>query len=151
MWRCPVQAERAWSVFVDWVAAKKKPAAAVDGCWIVNAGSAPEFVAERQTFSSRPDSRCNTAYPSAGNTRLVAGGPLDAGVLKCQLKPIDTKNYPAAFTSADLQHLRSIFPGGVCDWSKPGVSQTRVVPWASFGPAPENLLISAPTSSRSQP
>ena len=143
MWRGPVQAERAWSVFVDWVATKTKPAAAVDGCWTTKEGSAPAFVAERQTFSNRPDSTCNTAYPSAGFTRLVAGGPLDANVLKCQLKPIDAKDYPASFTASDLQRLRAIFPGGVCNWSKPGVSQTRVVPWASFGPAPENLVFDA--------
>ena len=36
--------------------------------------------------------------------------------------------------------LRTIFPGGSCDFSKPGVNQTRVVPWAAFGPAPENLV-----------
>jgi hypothetical protein len=33
-----------------------------------------------------------------------------------------------------------VFPHGVCDWSKDGVAQTGVVPWASFGPAPENLV-----------
>jgi hypothetical protein len=31
----------------------------------------------------------------------------------------------------------------VCDFSKPGVNQTRVVPWASFGPAPGNLIFDA--------
>jgi hypothetical protein len=36
--------------------------------------------------------------------------------------------------------LHNIFQNGVCDWSKPGVNQTGVVPWASFGPAPENLV-----------
>ena len=48
-----------------------------------------------------------------------------------------------SFTPAELQRLRTIFPGGVCDFSKPGVNQTRVVPWASFGPAPENLIFDA--------
>jgi len=140
MWRGPVQAERAWSVFIDWVSTKAKPAAAVDGCWTTKEGAAPAFVAERQTFGSKPDSPCNAAYPSAGFARHVAGGPLDANILKCQLKPIDPKDYPASFTAADLQRLRAIFPGGVCNWSKPGVGQTRVVTWASFGPAPENLV-----------
>jgi hypothetical protein len=41
---------------------------------------------------------------------------------------------------AELQRLKTIFPGGACDFSKPGVNQTRVVPWASFGPATENLV-----------
>src|SRR6185369_4177542 len=97
------------------------------------------FVAERQTFSSKPDSRCNEKYPSSAFTRYVAGGPIDANVLKCQLKPIDAKDYPS-FTPAELQRLKAVFPGGACDFSKPGVNQTRVVPWASFGPAPDNLV-----------
>jgi uncharacterized tannase-like protein DUF6351 len=152
MWRGPVQAEKAWSVFIDWVATKTKPAAAVDGCWSQKSGGAVSFVAERQTFSSKPDSACNGEYPSYGFTRLVAGGPLDANILKCTLKPIDAKDYPASVTAADLQRLRTIFPGGVCNWQKPGVNQTRVVTWASFGPAPENLLIPVPIiSNRSQP
>src|SRR5262249_17251333 len=153
LWRGPVQAEKAWSVFVDWVASKKRPAAAVEGWWIQNGeGGAAVFHQERQTFSRQPDSACNKALPSSGFTRLVAGGPLDASVVKCQLKPIDAKDYPASFTAADLQRLRSIFPGGVCNFAKPGVNQTRVVTWASVGPAPENLIIPAPSiSNRSQP
>ena len=154
MWRGPVQAEAAWPVFVEWVAAAKhdtsplsahdkavkhKPAAAVDGCWVADTGKAPAFIAERQSFSSKPDSKCNAAYPSSAFTRYAAGGPIDANVLKCQLKPIDPKDY-ASFAPPEMQRLRTIFPAGICDFSKAGVSQTRVVPWASFGPAPENLV-----------
>jgi hypothetical protein len=36
--------------------------------------------------------------------------------------------------------LKAIFPGGVCDFSKPGVAQTPVVTWASFGPNPKNQI-----------
>ena len=153
LWRGPVQAEKAWSVFIDWVATKRRPIGAVDGCWIPTGDSkAPVFYPERQTFSSQPDSACNKALPSYGFTRLVAGGPLDANILKCQLKPLDAKDYPASFTAADLQRLRTIFPGGVCNFAKPGVNQARVVTWASFGPAPENLLVPLPIiPDRSQP
>jgi len=153
LWRGPVQAEKAWSVFIDWVATKRRPPAAVDGCWIEGGdGKGPAFYAERQTFSSQPDSVCNKALPSSGFTRLVAGGPLDGNILKCQLKPIEAKDYPGSFTAADLQRLRTIFPGGVCNWTRPGVNQTRVVTWASVGPAPEHLLIPAPVMpNRSQP
>jgi Tannase-like family of unknown function (DUF6351) len=155
MWRGPVQTEAAWSAFVKWVAAstndarpnepsrdraiRTRPAEVVDGCWVVEDGQPASFIAERQTFSRKPDSKCNEKYPSWAFTRFVAGGPLDANVLKCQLKPIDLKAH-ASFTAAELQRLRSVFPGGTCDFSKPGVNQTRVVPWASFGPAPEHLI-----------
>ena len=39
-----------------------------------------------------------------------------------------------------MARLKKIFSGEVCDWSKPGVGRTGVVAWASFGPAPENLV-----------
>jgi hypothetical protein len=61
-------------------------------------------------------------------------------VLKCQLKPVEPRDYAVALTPADLSRLRRIFPAGVCDWTRPGVGQTALVPWASFGPAPENLV-----------
>jgi len=140
MWRGPVQAARAWDVFVKWVATNQKPAEAVDGCWIVETGKPAEFVAERQTFSSKPDSKCNSAYPSYAFARQVAGGPLDANTLKCQLKPIVRKDYAVSLTASDVDRLRTIFPSGVCDWSKRGVNQVRVLPWSSFGPAPDNFI-----------
>ena len=121
---------------------KHKPAAAVDGCWVVDDGHAPKFIPEPQTFSTKPESACNEKYPSFAFTRYVAGGSIGADVLKCQLKPIDPKAY-ASFTPAELEPLRTIFPGGVCDFSKAGVGQARVVPWASFGPAPEHLIFNA--------
>jgi hypothetical protein len=130
--------------------AKNRPGAAVDGCWVVETGRPATFVAERQTFSSAPDSTCNRAYPSYGSARFAAAGPVDANVLKCQLKPIDDKDY-ASFTPAELLRLRTIFPAGTCDFSKPGVHQTRVVPWASFGPAPENLVVDQPRRSTRKP
>ena len=142
-----------WKTFIEWVNAYKsdhsnapavtkvvrnKPAAAVDGCFTKSLPT--QFVAEQQTFSSQPDSHCNTLWPSFSFPRKEAGGTLDANVLKCQLKPIDPKDYAVAFTADELARLRAIFPAGVCDWKKPGVEQVRVVPWASFGPSPDNLI-----------
>jgi uncharacterized tannase-like protein DUF6351 len=150
MWRGSVPFKQAWSTFITWVervaadsshkrqrvkVIEDKPGAAVDGCW----RTADEFIAEPQTFSSAANSTCNTLFPSFAFPRFVAGGPLAADVLKCQLKPIQPSEYPA-FTEADLARLGTIFPSGVCDWSKAGVGRAKVVPWASFGPAPENLV-----------
>jgi hypothetical protein len=39
--------------------------------------------------------------------------------------------------------LKQIFPGGVFDWTKPGVNQVPVSTWASFGPSPKNLIAAA--------
>jgi hypothetical protein len=146
-------AEDSWPTFIDWVAAYKadpsnapdvvkvkrnKPAAAVDGCY--TRSLTPQFIAEPQTFGRLPDSQCNALWPSYSFPRKEAGGPLDANVLKCQLKPIDLQDYTVTFTPEERSMLDSIFPSGVCDWSRSGVNEVPLVPWASFGPAPEDLV-----------
>ena len=152
MWRGnPVPFEKAWSTFIDWVAAasadtsrssvrertlRNKPAAAVDGCW----SSSSEFIAERQTFDNLPSSPCNVLFPSFAFPRYVAGGPLAADIIKCQLKPIDRMDYQVKFEDGEWKQLSAVFPRGVCDWSKPGVASRAVRTWASFGPSPDSLV-----------
>lgn len=70
---------------------------------------------------------------------FVAGALIEVDVVKCQLKPIGMSDYKVPFTPEQVSQLHAIFPDGVCDWSKPGVEQVPVVPWASFGPSPVNL------------
>ena len=53
----------------------------------------------------------------------MAGAPLTDDIMKCQLKPIDAKDYRVSFTSTELDQLRQAFPSGVCDFSKLGVMQ----------------------------
>ncbi len=142
-----------WASFINWVVAykadasassqrdkviAKRPATAVDGCFTKS--TTPAFIAEAQTLSSKADSQCNTLYPSWTAPRIEAGGPVAANKLKCELKPVAAADYKAAFTAPELTRLQAIFPGGVCDWSKRGVGQTGVVPYASFGPSPVNLV-----------
>jgi hypothetical protein len=109
-----------------------------EGCY--DKSTPPVFIAESLAFTSKPTTKCSTLYPVYSNPRHEAGGPLAANVLKCQLKPIDAKDYRVQFSAAERTRLDAIFPAGVCDWSKPGVNQTTVVPWASFGPSPKNLV-----------
>ncbi len=96
---------------------RAKPAAAVDGCWDAEGAR----IDEPATFDG--PGRCNTLFPNHRNPRLVAGAPLADDIAKCQLKPIDARDYKSAFSAAEMQQLRSIFPTGVCDYSKPGVNQ----------------------------
>jgi len=117
---------------------RNKPADATEGCY--DKSSPPKFIVENLIFSSKPESKCSELYPVYSNPRHEAGGPLAANVFKCQLKPVDAKDYRVAISASDVAKLKQIFPAGVCDFSKPGVSQTPVVPWASFGPSPQNLL-----------
>jgi hypothetical protein len=67
-----------------------------------------------------------------GTPRQGADGPLSEDVMKCQLKPMRREDYPVTFTDAQWQQLQSAFPGGVCDYSKPGVSQHGAVPWLTY-------------------
>ncbi|MDB5424967.1 MAG: hypothetical protein JWQ29_2383 [Phenylobacterium sp.] len=133
--------QRGWSAFIQWVAAakadpspisqraktlKNKPADLVDGCWM--RGAEPKFVAEPQTWGAKPDSRCNATYPSYSFARKEAGGPLAANIYKCALRPVRAAGYRVKLSPDHLQRLRAVFPGGVCDFEKPGVGQTGVVP-----------------------
>lgn len=85
------------------------------------------------------EGQCNQLYPPHAGLRLVAGGPLANDVMKCTLKPLDDSDYRVEFTAEEKQRLQSIFPQGVCDWSRPGQHQTTNQTWLSFGPSPVNL------------
>lgn len=152
MWRATSEAD-ARRLFDDWMLAykrdrsdarpidkvlKAKPAQGVEGCY--DKATPPAFIAEALAFTSQPTTRCSSLYPVYTNPRFQAGGPLAADVLKCQLKPVDTRDYAVPFSSAEGAKLKAIFAAGVCDWSKPGVNQTPVVTWASFGPSPVNRI-----------
>ena len=152
MWRGnPVPAGPAWSAFIQWVAAYKadtgtgtqrdkvirnKPIQ--DGCW-----NGQTFIAEQLTLSSAPNTPCNALFPSWTAPRLVAGGPVAANIMKCDLKPVTAADYSVPITTQQMTAIKRIFFNGVCDWSKPG-NRTGVVPNASFGPSPENLIFTNP-------
>ncbi|MDD0815880.1 DUF6351 family protein [Curvibacter sp. HBC28] len=143
-----------WAAFVQWIDAYtadtstktqkdkvivNKPAQAVDGCFTQS--TTPQFLAETQTpATSGAAGSCNAIYPTWTYPRAQAGASIAADKLKCQLKPIQTKDYNVTFTTAEMARLSAIFAGGVCDWSKNGVGQSSMVPYASFGPSPVNLV-----------
>ena len=97
---------------------RAKPADLVDACWTRD--EHPQRIVERQMPAS---GKCNELYPANSFPRGVAGSPLAADVVKCQLKPISAADYKVTFTADEMSRLKQIFPGGVCDWSKPGVDQ----------------------------
>ncbi|WP_103355797.1 DUF6351 family protein [Amycolatopsis sp. CA-128772] len=98
-----------------------------DGCYL----SAASRITEKLTYPA--SGQCGARYPVAANTRLVAGERLTLDVLKCRLKPLDFRDYPVTFTAADRQRLRAAFPGGVCDYSRPGVGQRAPIgTWLSY-------------------
>lgn len=105
-----------------WLTAGQRPSDLKDTCWT---GSG-EIIED--------SARCGQLYPVSADPRLAAGAPLTADVLKCALKPLSASDYKQAVTVAQLTELRSIFPAGVCDWSKAG--QGQVAPagaWQRYG------------------
>ena len=78
----------------------------------------------------------------------ISNPDVAANILKCRLKPVSTADYRVAFSKEERARLQRVFPDGVCDWTKKGDSQTPGVPWASFGPAPENLVFDVTRTGR---
>ena len=95
-------------------------------------------IVEQQTLYG--PGQCNALFPVGVPPEMVAGAPIELDVIKCRLKPIDSRDYAVPFTAQQRAQLAAIFPDGVCDWSKRGVRQVKSIPWASFGPSPVNLL-----------
>jgi Tannase-like family of unknown function (DUF6351) len=132
-WISSIKADRA-QVSVHQRILENKPSEMIDGCW--TASKPRQFIAETQSYGGRGTTQCNALWPAYAFPRFVAGGPLAANMLKCQLKPIDQREYRTPFSAEELDQLRSIFPQGTCDWTKPGVDFRGVSVGISYGPAP---------------
>lgn len=72
--------------------------------------------------------------PLYGTPRSVAGDAITTDTNKCQLKPLNrADNYGLiTFTDDQWASMQSIFPDGVCDYSKPGVGQQGTTPWQTY-------------------
>jgi hypothetical protein len=107
--------------------ARNKPAELTDACFT----DAGEKIAEPRSYGK--PGRCNDLYPASADPRIVSGGPVAGDVLKCQLKPVGSNDYTQPLNASDLARLTTIFPQGVCDYSKPGIGQQDPPkPWQSY-------------------
>jgi Tannase-like family of unknown function (DUF6351) len=92
----------------------------------MRAGASPTACRHEAATLSGPGT-CNTLYPKTVPPRVVAGAPITDDVLKCQLKPMDeADDAPVLFTGTEKLRLASIFPEGVCDYTRPAVGQSLV-------------------------
>jgi hypothetical protein len=111
--------------------ARDKPADVTDGCYEADAS----FIAEHAVLDD-PNSVCNQLYAVYRTPRIQSGAPITDDILKCQLKPLDPRDYAQPLTSDQLARLNAVFPQGVCDYSKPGVEQQLLAgTWLSY-PSP---------------
>ncbi len=105
--------------------AGNKPADALDACF--------DLQGQRMSagagvwggiLDNQPAGACTQAFPLYGTSRTVAGAPLEGGIYRCALKPVEQAvadgTYGSAVPSAQqVEQLKRIFPQGVCDYSKP--------------------------------
>jgi len=103
-----------------WKVIRNKPAWVTDTCWESSG------VAHAERFTMNPSATCNQLFPIFSTVRIEAGGPLAGDIMKCHLKPLRLSSYKVAFTSAQASRLKSIFPDGVCDFSRRGVEQQGI-------------------------
>ena len=123
-----------------------KPAAAFDLCFLTGDTNFTTPVTDMALCDADP------RLQKHASPRQVAGGSLEENILKCQLKPLDPADYaPVAFTAAQWTRLNAAFPGGVCDWSKPGVGQQEAISPLTFAAGPGGVpLPPAPTAQSRQ-
>jgi hypothetical protein len=131
----PVSYARSFFVMDEWLArvaadhrrlaravkvAQDKPAVATDSCWAAGVQVTDMSV-------------CHLVFPSYGDPRTAAGGPLAGGVLACALKPAVRL---AGLTDDQWRRWLRVFRSGVCDWGRPGRGAARARPWTSYAAGP---------------
>jgi hypothetical protein len=108
---------------------RNKPARAVDSCFATN-GSLIHSGRDAWDgiLDARPAGPCTEAFPLFATSRIVAGGPIEGGIFKCSLEPVEraiSRGLYAPWTPSgdDVARLQQIFPSGVCDYSQPDVGR----------------------------
>jgi hypothetical protein len=108
-----------------------KPAGAFDLCYLTGDTDFTNPVTDMAQCDADPRLEMHAS------PRQVAGGSLQENVLKCQLRPLDPADYaPAVLDASQLARLNAVFPGGVCDWTKPGVGQQEAISPMTFAAGP---------------
>lgn len=73
-----------------------------------------------------------SVLPVYALTRTVAGESVALDINECQLVPPQRADYGVQFNAQQWQQLEQIFSEGVCDYSKPGISQLPTIPWLTY-------------------
>jgi hypothetical protein len=116
-----------------------KPPTAVDLCYLTGDPNFSTPVTDFAVCDADPRLMKHTS------PRQVAGGPLAENILRCQLKPLNPADYvPVVFSSGQWARLEAVFPGGVCDWSRPGIGQQPAVSPLDFAGGPGGVPLPRP-------
>jgi hypothetical protein len=121
-----------------------KPVTAFDLCYLTGDATFSTPVTDMAVCDADP------RLAKHSSPRQVAGGPLAENILKCRLKPLNSAEYvPIVFSTEQWARLEAVFPGGVCDWSRPGIGQQPAISPLDFAEGPGGApLPPAPVSGR---
>src|SRR5438874_178481 len=126
-WLSAVDADTRKKVTLEEKVAQDRPAEAHDKC------SNVEGIQEVSVPGIGPVCENPTAQTRFSTPRVIADEEISTDKQKCQLRPLEASAYyPITFTSEQFSALQKSFPTGVCDFSKPGVSQNGTVPWQTY-------------------
>jgi hypothetical protein len=102
-----------------------RPARAVDSCFdvqgqLIYAGDD----AWDGILDNKPAGVCTQRFPLYRTSRIVAGAPIQGSIYRCALKSVDQAVADGTYgswlpTATQLSQLKSVFPSGVCDYSRP--------------------------------
>jgi hypothetical protein len=82
----------------------------------------------------------SSVVPVYSTPRMVAGEAITTDQNQCALVPLNRSSYKVGFTDAQWAELQKAFPSGVCDYSKPGVSQRPTVGWLTYQTASGKVI-----------
>jgi hypothetical protein len=144
------QTLEAFDVIDEWMAnirshpersvAENKPPRAVDRCFNTQG---QEIAAGDRVWdgilNDQTPGACTERFPIYKSSRIVAGGPIQGGIFKCQLQTVADAIAKGLYgswqpTAAQQSSLEEIFPSGVCDWTLPDVG--RPPPQSGQGQGP---------------
>ena len=112
--------------------ARARPKAAVNTCF----NQANEVEESGPAVYDKPGP-CTDPYPLKDDPRTASGAPLRNDIAKCALQSVAAAAkagmYKVDLTPEHITRLKSVFPDGVCDWSKPGIGHVKLgPPWQDF-------------------
>ncbi|MEN8041750.1 MAG: DUF6351 family protein [Actinomycetota bacterium] len=104
--------------------AKNRPARAVDSCF----NDDGSLIASGEgvwngVLDDGPEGTCAEQFPVFSTSRIVAGGPISGDVFQCHLMPVAEAIASGVYgtwtpSPSEAGMLSTIFPDGVCDYSK---------------------------------
>lgn len=102
-----------------------RPARAVDSCFdVTGALIYGGDDAWDGILDNKPAGPCTQRFPLYGTSRILAGAPIEGGIYRCALKPVDQAVADGTYapwvpSAAQVAQLKAVFPAGVCDYSRP--------------------------------